>query len=173
MDDDIPDSPKRKRGRPPGSRSKPILQRGDIGAPPPADKSKSNYGSDPGKIISRQLELLDWGQQVLHADMLRCYQRPGPGLTLDHQDVLKLEKMSNAIVRAVDALKKSTELADELSSRMSPEQLLEAALAKLETQDAATIRYYIRRLRAKLDSVAPEKVDTTPTTAADAIASLE
>ena len=171
LDLEIAEPPKKKRGRPPGSRNKPALAR-DVVPPTEDARVKADYGSDPSTIISRQLTMLDWAQQVMRNSLLRAYERKT--VELHEKDVVKLEKMSNAIVRAVDALRKSSDLAEELSSRMSPEQLLEAAIGKLEAQDAPTVRYAIRRLKAHLERVAPAaKSGEGVHTAASAIAELE
>jgi hypothetical protein len=145
--------PKRKRGRPPGSRNKPQTTNPVRLTPPSADPGADYRYADPETIIARQLSMLDWAQQACRNEMQRAMQ--GKGLHIDVRDIEKLEKLSNAIVRAVDALKKSADLADELSKRLTPEQLLEAALKKVEGQDAATIRYAIKRLRAYLEKLGP------------------
>lgn len=127
--------------------------------------------------------MLDWAQQACRNEMQRAMQ--GKGLHVDISDVKKLESLSNAIVRSIDALKKSSDLADELSKRLTPEQLMEAALKKIEGQDLATLNYAIKRLRAHRERLAPTTVHdrrqlgelataTTPAvTGRSAIAALE
>ncbi len=97
--------------------------------------------------------MLDWAQQAMRNEMKRAMQ--GKGTHISYDDISKLEKLSQAIVRAITALKQSDELAKELSSRMSPEELLEAAVKKLEGQDIATLNYAIKRLRAHRERIAP------------------
>lgn len=80
-------------------------------------------------------------------------QRKGEHISSD--DISKLAELSNAIVRAVDGLKKYDGLADELQRRLSPKQLLEAAIKKIEGQDIPTLNYAIRRLRAYRATLAP------------------
>ena len=58
-------------------------------------------------------------------------------------------------MRTIDALKKSSDLAEELARRMTPAQLLEAALRKVEGQDLATLTYAIKRLCAYREKLAP------------------
>lgn len=161
--------PKKKRGRPPGSQNKGRLV-------PRSNEPLADYRhADPDAIISRQFQLLDWAQQALRNEMKRAHQEKGEHIGMG--DIGKLAELSNAIVRACDALKKHNDLATELSARLSPEQLLDAALKKVEGQDLSTIRYAIKRLRAYLEKMTPDTrehgmVGVTATAAA-AIASLE
>lgn len=168
--------PPRKRGRPKGSRNKSSLLPPPRMVPPvPGGSHGDDYRhADIGTIVSRQITMLDWAQQAVRNEMKRALA--GTGLHLQHKDLEKLEKLSNAIVRAVDALKKSSDLAEELSKRMSPADLLEAACQKIEGQDLPTINYFIKRLRAYRERIAPVNgIDkmVMGDRATDAIASLE
>ena len=163
----------KKRGRPPGARNipttMPILT-------PPADRVKGDYKhADPETIISRQLSMLDWAQQALRNEMMSGFQ--AKGTHIDTKDIERLEKLSNAIVRAVDALKKSSDLSEELAKRLTAEQLLEAAIAKVEAQDIKTLKYAIKRLRAYLETLGPvrfqDRQEIGEVTATGAIAALE
>lgn len=152
----------RKPGRPPGSRNK-------------TGRAKTDYNhSDPDTICSRQLSMLEAAQKAMKRDLDRL--ESGEEKWVDVKTILALEKLSNAVVRAIDALKKSADLADELASRLTPEQLLEAAIKKLEAQDLPTIKYAIKRLRAKREQLAPSAEAVKPAdpedTAAAAIAGL-
>jgi hypothetical protein len=96
----------------------------------------------------------------------------------DHKSIVSLEKLSVAIVRAVEALKKSADLAEEFAARLTPEQLLEAAVRKIESQDLATLTYAIKRLRAHRQRLGPvsgqeARAMADVATATDAIASLK
>ena len=91
-------------------------------------------------------------QQAMRNEMKRSMQAKGEWISAD--DIGKLEKLSTAIIRAIEALKRSSDLASELSSRLTAEQLLEAAIKKVEAQDLATLNYAIRRLRAHRDRTA-------------------
>lgn len=179
MEDDKP-----RRGRPPGVRNRPKDENG-ISIPParlrpPSTKSLEDYDhADPDTIVSRQLTMLDWAQQAMRNEMKRAMQAKGQWIS--GEDIGKLEKLSQAIVRAIAALKASDELAKEMSSRMSAEELLEAALKKLEGQDLATLNYAIKRLRAHRERLAPVggfdklQMGEAPSqlaTASDAIAAL-
>ncbi len=135
-----PCAARRRRGRPPGVKSKTFTRplaassseqrdRTDGRLTPPSSVALGDYRhADPETIIARQFTMLDWAQQATRNEMQRAMQ--GKGLHIAVNDIEKLEKLSNAIVRAIDALKKSADLADELSKRLTPEQLMEAALKK-------------------------------------------
>ncbi len=150
----MPDEP-RKRGRPPGSRNKPRDEEGRL--TPPSSVPLADYKlADPETLVSRQLSMVDWAQQAVRNEMQRAYQ--SKGTHIQTVDLDRLETLSNTLVRTMDALKKCSDVAEELSKRMSAEQLLEAAAKKIEGQDAATLRYFIKRFRAYLERVSP----TTP-----------
>jgi hypothetical protein len=167
--------PARRRGRPKGSRNKPALRR----EVPPGQKPLDDYRHvDPDALISRQLTLIDWAQQALRNEMQRAMQ--GEGKWIQPGDIGKLSELSNALVRSLDALKKHNDLAEELQKRLTGQQLLEAALKKVEGQDLPTIRYAIKRLRAYVEKLAPvtsqdkQQMGEPPNgRAADAIARLD
>lgn len=152
---------------------------------PPSSVPLEDYRhADPDAIISRQFLLLDWAQQALRNEFKRAMQ--SSGVRIDSGDISKLSDLSNAIVRACDALKKHNDLSDELQKRLSPQAFLEAALRKVEGQDAATIRYAIKRLKAYLEKIgpvsfqdrqqmgdAPNNLTGKNSNAAQAVASLE
>jgi len=142
---------------------------------PPSRVPGADYKySDPDTIVARQLSMLDWAQQAMRNEMQRAMQSKGVSVQL--ADIVRLEKLSNAIVKAIEALKRSSDLADELSARMTPEQLLEAALKKIEGQDIATVNYAIKRLRAHRERIAPidgfDKIALGERSAAQTIAEL-
>ncbi len=170
-------TPKRKRGRPKGSRNKvSVLPKTRLftGAVSPGVGDDFRH-SDISTIISRQFSMLDLAQQAVRNWMVAA-SATQEGLHVGEGDISKLEKLSNAIVRAVDGLKKSSDLADEMSKRMSPEQLLEAACQKIEAQDLPTLNYFLKRLRAYRDRLEAQAPAVTVASAADratdAIASL-
>lgn len=149
----------KKRGRPPGSRNK---IRG---------RALTDYGhSDPDTICARQLTMLEAAQKALQRDLEKMVS--GDEKWVDVKNILALEKLSNAIVRGIEAMKKSADLGDELASRLSPEQLLEAAIKKIEAQDLPTLKYAIKRLRAKREQLTPTVETIDSDTAAGAIAGL-
>lgn len=161
-------------GRPPGARVErpegvlPGLPRKLV-----TGKSKRDFQyPDPDTIVARQLSMLSIAQQAVRNEMLTGTQSEGTRMRAE--DILKLEKLSSAIVRAIDALKKTSDLTGVLSSRMSPEELLEAALVRVEGQDVPTIRYAMKRLKAHLARLS----DSSPkepilVSGADALAAIE
>lgn len=145
------DTEPRKRGRPPGSRNRPKVPR----LVPPSTVALEDYRyCDPEALVARQLSMLDWAQQAMRNEMKRAMGETGEWVTFE--DVQKLEKLSNSIVRAIEALKRSTDIASELAARLTPEQLLEAAIKKIEGQDLATIDHAIKRLRKHRELLAPK-----------------
>lgn len=172
----------KKRGRPAGSKNKPALVRPEDEARlvPPSSTPKADYQHpDPDALVSRMLSLLDWQMQALRNEMTRAYQ--SKGVSIDVKDIERLEKLSNTLVRSINALKQSHELAEELAKSWTPEQFLERAALKIEGQDAATLRYYIKRFRAHLEKISPSTAQDRQQmgepaklrTGADAIAALE
>lgn len=139
---------KRSPGRPPGSKNKPpvLVPRTNV---PAFDDYRH---ADPGAIISRQIALLDWTQQALRNEMKDAIasEKMVAGIFIE-----RLEKLSNGILRMIDSLKKYDGLAEELQKRMSPEQLLEAAIKKIEGQDLPTLNAAIKRLRFHRSQLAP------------------
>lgn len=144
---------KRRPGRPRGSKNTPALAR-------PLAPS-----SDPITLVQRNFEMVDWAQAAIRREMQRLMQtentRAAEGLCKRLLDV------SNALARSIDALKKANNALEELQKVLTPAQLLEAALKKIEGRDPGEIRYAIKRLRASLDGGAPALL-----TGADALASL-
>lgn len=114
-------------------------------------------------MLSRQLSLISWQQQALRIKMFGGVKSPEQALddirrggkTTYPEDTKELLDLSNALTRCMEGMKKHSDLASELASRMSAEDLLEAAIQKLEGQSLATLNYAIKRLRAKRESLAP------------------
>lgn len=145
---------------------------------PPANHDIRDYRHpDPFALIDRQFAIIDWAQQALRNELTAGFAADGmhimPGSTK------QIGELSNALARNVEALKKHMDLAEEVAARMSPADLLEAALKKLEGQDLKTLNYAIRRLRAYRERVAPvpgvDRMTLGPADerGTDAIASLE
>lgn len=149
----------KRRGRPPGSKNKtPAMPKHEELVEPKIEHkgAQADYRhADPATIVSRQFKLLDWAQQAARNEMQRAFQESGKMIA--NVDVKKLCDLSSAIVNAINALKKVSDVAEELQSRMTPEQLLEAALKKVEGQDLATIDYAIKRLRIYRHKIQPVK----------------
>lgn len=153
---------------------------------PPSTEPKADYQHpDPDAMVSRMLSLLDWALQAQRNEMTRAYQAKGVSISV--ADIEKLGHLANTLVKAISALKGATDIAEELAKRMTAEQLLEHAAKKIEGQDAATLRYYIKRFRAHLERISPPSVQDRQQmgegqsprdaaglrTGADAIAALE
>jgi hypothetical protein len=164
---------KPRRGRPPGRRNIPVLAK-PILTPPSRTPGADYHAADPETIIARQLSMIDWAQQALRNEMMRAYQ--AKGVSIQHADLQRLETLSNTIVRTVAGLKASSDLAMELAKRLTPGELLEAALMKIESQDRATLRAAIKRLRGYMEKLGPinrnDRSAMKETTSGEAIASL-
>lgn len=171
---------KRKRGRPAGSKNKPKREPAPLFPPrdferlcPPGTVPKADYRyADPATLVARQFSLIDWAQQALRNRMMQ-YEA---GVHVDDRDIKQITELSNSLARNLEGLKKHSDLADEMKNRMSPEELFEAALKKIEGQDLPTLRNVIRRLRFYASKMAPEspedKMALGDVRATDAIASL-
>ena len=146
---------KRGRGRPKGVKNKkPWAQAGPRLVPQATTPNQDFKYADPNTLVARQLSLIDWAQLALRREIDRGAQANGlGGIGLD--DIQRIEKLSNGLVRAIEALRRVTDIAEELKNRMTPEELLEAAVKKVEGQSPATIRYAIKRLRAFLETLGP------------------
>lgn len=188
---------KRKRGRPKGSKDKTKRERGEsmLGGPrevpPTASRNDDFAHADPMTMLDRQLSMISWQQQALRWKMMggrsvKDAMKEGPtdfragGKYTDPSDTQEILTLSNALARAIEAMKKHSDMATELASRLSGEQLLEAALHKIEGQSLPYLNYAIKRLRAKREALAPvlglERADIGKAVedekATDAIASL-
>jgi hypothetical protein len=153
----------KKAGRPKGSKNKRVAGIG----PPNPNRPLADYDhADPETLIARQFSIIDTAQQWLKAEMEAVAR--GESETVGF-DVRRIHELAQALARTLESLKKSADLADEMAKRLSPQQLLEAAIKKLEAQDLATIEYAIKRLRDVRRDVAPEASDVRAT---DAIAEL-
>lgn len=155
---------RRKAGRPPGSRNKPSLQR------QPTPNARTLTG-DPDKLVTSQLALVEWYQACMRLEMQRKMDTHDPRVT--PEDTKRLMDMSNALVRAVVALQKVSNVAEELSKRLTPAELLEAAIKKLEGQDVKVLDYAIKRLRLAKTLVRKAAGEGAPgASAAEALAAL-
>lgn len=174
---------KRGRGRPPGSPNKP--KPADIVIPTHAPSAMADYKhADPDSLVSRMLTLLDMQLTAAKSELdLSFKTADGKPRFYNAEFGKNLVDLANALVRAIDALKKSSDINEELSKRLSPQQLLEIALRKVEGQDEATLNYAIKRLRAyrekEFGSATPRakvqlgEMKNFSNTAVDALASLE
>lgn len=160
-----------RRGRPPGSGARSTEPAREA---TPAFTVKLNYAVDPTKIVTRQLTMLGWAQQCIRDEFARRMNSKNP--SVEQAEIVQLEKLSNGILRAIEAMRRSEELTEEIANKLSPDQLIEALLKKLERQDAATVKYAIKRLRAHLERIAPDgpvRTDADKRAATDLIAELD
>lgn len=160
----------KRRGRPPGvPNSYPVTHNrsmtggGPREVPPSASRHDDFAHADPATMLSRQLSMISWQQQALRIKIMGGIKsekdaladiRKG-GMTTFADDTKELLDLSNALVRAIDGMKKHMDMAKELAAQMNAEELLEAALKKIEGQSIATLNYAIKRLRAKREALAP------------------
>lgn len=151
------DPPKRKRGRPPGRKNDATIAAEALVnqrlAPESTVPFEDYRHADMGAIIERQITMLDWAQQACRNEMKQGMQRDGK--RIDLKDIEKLESIAQSIIRTVDALKKYEGVAAEIEKRLTPAQLLEWAITKIEGQDTATLNAVIKRLRAHRATIAP------------------
>jgi hypothetical protein len=146
-------TPKRRPGRPRGSKNTPALAR------PLAPTT------DPITLVQRNFEMVDWAQRAIRLEMQRLMQEPN--VRAAEGLCKRLLDVSNALARSIDALKKANNALEELQKVLTPQQLLEAAIKKIEGRDPGEIRYAVKRLRLALEA------GTSPlVTGADALASL-
>lgn len=173
--------PKRKAGRPKG------LPKGGRALTPLGELSRwDNYTTPPKMdyryedietLVGRQLSMVGLAQDRVRQEMLGATIDGKPGkishcITLD--DVERLNDLSNALVRSIDAMQRATKVADELRSKLTPDQVLEAAIQKIMAQDTTTLADIVKRLtyRRRKDPKSAQHMNKT-VAAADSIASLE
>lgn len=156
----------KRRGRPPGAKNKakPIAVDVPLETPtpvsptgrlmPPSSVPFEGYNADPLAIATRQFAILDWMQQALRNEMKAAMQAKGKWISID--DIEKAERLSNGIVRGMDALKKAVGAAEEMKKKLTPAQMLEHSIKTIEGQDMATQRAVIKRLRAHIATLAPQ-----------------
>lgn len=164
--------PKRP-GRPKGAKNKP---KPEVVRQLPAGHCFDAYRGDPTTIAARFFTVIDYVQQSIQK-RLADYEKD-PHAEVRRDDIEQLEKLANSFHRTLMGLQKAGDLAEEMAKRMSPEQLLDAALKKIEGQDIATLNAAIKRLRLYRASLAPvDAVDQAQLgenrTAVAAIAALE
>lgn len=175
--DDI-DKPKKRRGRPPGSKNR-------VDVPPPAplpravppgyDPMDDYRAPDPLTMVARNYAMLDWAQQALRVQM-KIGLGAKEGLRVSEENVAELVSISNGLERTMNAHKKAMDLADSLSKNKTPKELLDIAVAKIKGQDLPTLQAIIKDLRKHREQLAPvnkREANLMDGTAAQAIAALE
>lgn len=170
--------PKKRRGRPPGSHKRllPLAKLSTWSSyitPPLMDYRHE----DVQTLVGRQLSMVGLAQDRIRQEMLGTTENGQPNgvtrhaITLD--DVERLNNLSNALVRSINALQIATKVAEELQSKMTPKETLDAAVALIKKQDLATVSEILKQLsyRRKKDPLHNKAAITRA--AADDIAALE
>jgi hypothetical protein len=172
--------PKKRRGRPPGSHKK-LLPLGKLSTwdkyttPPMMDYRHE----DVQTLVGRQLSMVGLAQDRIRQEMLGEAELGEPHSKIRHaislDDVERLNNLSNALVRSINALQIATKVAEELKNKMTPEQTLNAAVELIKKQDLATVTEIIKKLayRRKTDPRHNKNATTRTVGAADGIADLE
>lgn len=141
---------RRRPGRPRGSRNRYDVKNV---ADAVAHQDDGTRVPDIAEMIARQLRIIHRAQETV-----------GQSGT-----VREITDLSRALDTAVGAVARAARSQDEILARMSQAQQVEAAVRRIEEQDAATVAAVLRRLRARLDDLAER---TGPRTAVDAIKTL-
>lgn len=120
---------------------------------PPSEVPFEDYTADPLVIAQRQFSMLDWAQQAFRNEMKSGLQRNGTRISID--DIEKLERLSNGIVRAMDGIKKAIGAAEEMRKRLTPAQVLRHSIDLIKAQDLATQNAIVKELRQHRAKLAP------------------
>lgn len=142
---------KRRPGRPRGSKNAHRIIPVEAAV---ASQDDATRVPDITEMISAQLRIIRSAQRQLEA---------GGNL----RDITEL---SRALDSAVAAVARAARSQDDILARMSQSQQVEAAVRKVEEQDATTIAAVVRRLKDRLNAAAEALV--APRTAVDAMRDL-
>lgn len=177
--DDEPSKVKR-RGRPPGTRN------GHKLTPLSKLPSWSNYVTPPKMdyrhedietLVGRQLSMVGLAQDRIREEMIGVDKNGNERYMGDKkvtcEDIERLLDLSATLVRSIDALQRATKVAEELRSKLTPQEVLEAAIAKIEAQDLVTFSSIIQRLIRKRKKNPSHNKAVKTIAAADSLAELE
>lgn len=179
---DFPPLPKRKPGRPKGSRNKKTLSNRlamePVITPPPVWNEQRNAQvlldfkyADPETLAARNMSLIDHAQQALRHMLTQGFQADGKSVSGD--DIEKIVALCAALDRAATGMLRVQKAAQEIQKNLSPKQVLEKAILKIMGQDTATQRYVLRRIEDNLKSLKKRQDKVAEVkTATDAIAEL-
>jgi hypothetical protein len=152
-------------------KKKPVVKKVEPSLAPPGWRKAlaETQHADPRTLVDEQLVLAQWMQNSFkeHIRQLLTGSQP-KGITL--ADVKAFEVMTSCLATAIRTLEKVDAVADEMSRRLTGEQLLEAALVKIESHEPQTIRWAIKRLKARLELTTTKSAPLV--TATDALADL-
>lgn len=172
---------KRGPGRPKGSRNgKKLLPLGKLAkwdnytTPPKLDYRHEDIET----LVGRQLSMVGLAQDRIRQEMIgetedgkefKIAKRILP------EDIERLNDLSNALVRSIDALQRATKVAEDLRKKLTPEEVLRAAIEKIKAQDTATITEIVKQLtyHRKKDPRHNKNAVTRTIGAADGLADLE
>lgn len=176
----VEDKPKKRLGRPPGTRN------GHKLTPLSKLPKWSNYVTPPkmdyrhediDTLVGRQLSMVGLAQDRIREEMIGVNPDGSERFMGDKRvtsdDVERLVDLSSALVRSIDALQRVTKITAELQSKLNPEQVLEAAIKKIEAQDLVTFTNIIERLVRKRKKNPASNKHMKTVAAADGIADLE
>lgn len=175
LDSLVEGTPKKRRGRPPGTRNGRKLvplskvENWDAYKTPPLMDYRHE---DIDALVGRQLSMVGLAQDRIRQEMLgsadaKCEK------TITVDDVERLVDLSNALVRSIDALQRATKITAELKSKLTPEQVLNAAIEKIKSQDVATLTLIIQKLAKHRNKNPKHNKYIKTIAAADGIADLE
>lgn len=99
--------------------------------------AKVDFGPSVERLIRAQLDLIDRQQSAMCG-----------AVTAGHSDLAKLETLSRSIHRAVEAVAAAQRAYKDIADQLTPSQLVDALIRKLEVEDVAVLGYAIRRLVA-------------------------
>lgn len=174
LDESVEDSPKKRRGRPPGRAGRKLaplskVEKWDAYQTPIMMDYRHE---DIDTLVGRQLSMVGLAQDRIRQEMLG----PVDALcekTVTEDDVERLVALSSALVRSIDALQRATKITAELKSKLTPEQVLNAAVEKIKAQDIATMTLIISKLIKHRNKNPKHNKHVKTIAAADGIADLE
>lgn len=178
LEDDEELEKKPRRGRPPGkgNRLTPISKLptwSNYVVPPKMDYRYEDIQT----LVARQLSMVGLAQDRIREEMIGV-DKDGKKTymgdkTITSMDIERLMDLSATLVRSIDALQRCTKVAEELQKKLTPEQVLEAAIMKIQAQEPHTLSDIIKRLNRYRLKHPKTNVRSMTIAAADSIADLE
>lgn len=174
----------KKRGRPPGRRNgsknghklTPLSKLPKWSGYTVPPKMDYRY-EDIETLVARQLSMVGLAQDRIRQEMIGQNEDGSERYMGDKivtsEDIERLADLSSTLVRSIDALQRCTKVAEELKSKLTPEQVLEAAIKKIEAQDLNTLSRIIQRLGGARRKNPSHNKHMKTVAAAEGIADLE
>ncbi len=164
MDDQLPEIPKRKRGRPPGSKN-----RARHIAEGPREKAEGqkpydDYAhADPMAMAARLYSEVDWQLSAIRNQRAKYTEKAtgrfdknvAQGEQVDFGAVDDLSKVAGTLEKAMKAHERALVLAEKLAKLKTPAQVLQAAIDRIKGQDLPTLRNIIKELKKYMAAIAP------------------